>query len=568
LVRTDRCAACASSLARRCPPAVSAPAAGSVSAGAPRLPPPMTGVRWCAVGSSAVSDLEFLILGPLVVNRRGEPISIGPPRQSRLLGGLLLRAGRVSSIDRLVDVIWGDDPPDATEGALQSYVSRLRKVLDIGGDGQPSLLRRQPPGYLLDVDPDTIDATRYEATLGRIGDLVARSAAHAEILQCLDAARALWRGELLADLGEASWLQATRARFSEMAWTAAEQRCTSLLALGRSADALLEADVLVREQPLRERAHAMFILALYRCGRQGEALRACADARAVLVDQLGIEPGTELRALQSAVLDQDPDLDWRADTSAAVTPSRRSAVSRPPLLVGRSAEVARIGGIIQSHGRFAVVVLEGEAGVGKSTLIRHLVADAEQHQCRVAVGRCQNTESPPAYWPWLEIVRQLTDQPDLPSLPTLLSAAVRDAIRDELVGARESTYLVHSAVVGIIESAAAEERLVAVIEDLHWADHASLRLLEQLTASARTDALVVLVTLRPGSPASATLAQLGRSEDRVRVPLGGLGEAASNELLSAVWGDDVYPKTSSARPIVALVAIRCSSESWPPTPKR
>src|SRR2546423_6511860 len=232
--------------------------------------------------------MEFQILGPLEVTSGGQSLDLGGHKQRTLLALLLLEANRVVSNDRLIDALWEDDPPDTAGKALQVHVSQLRKVL-----GRERLETRQP-GYLLRVEPDELDLARFERLQeeGR-----------------LDEALALWRGPPLADFAYERFAAAEITRLEEAHLACLEERLERELARGRHAELAGELDALVRAHPLRERLRGQLMLALYRSGRQAEALDAYRAARGALVDGLGIEPGRRLRELRQAFLWPRPGLD-------------------------------------------------------------------------------------------------------------------------------------------------------------------------------------------------------------------------------------------------------------------
>jgi len=230
--------------------------------------------------------LDFKILGPLEImaDRRALALS-GKPRA--LLAVFLLHANEVLSSERLIDALWGDRPPETAQAALQVHVSQLRKLL-----GQDRIATR-PPGYAFRLEPDELDAARFET-------LMAEGRA--------EEALALWRGLALAEFRYEPWAQSEIARLEELRAAAREQEVERALAAGRHAAVLSDLESIVREQPLRERPRAQLMLALYRCGRQAEALSLYQETRRLLVEELGIEPGPELRELHKQLLNQDPAL--------------------------------------------------------------------------------------------------------------------------------------------------------------------------------------------------------------------------------------------------------------------
>jgi DNA-binding SARP family transcriptional activator len=249
---------------------------------------------------------QYRILGPLEALVDGEPLELGGPRQRALLGLLLTRAGQTVSRDALVDALWGDNPPASAANVLQTYVSHLRKVLP------PDRLLTRPPGYALDVGEDELDLRRFERDLADGRRLLSEGDAETAVAR-LDQGLALWRGSPLGGVGDAPFAAVESARLEELRLAALEERFDAILALGRHSQAVPEIDAFVAEQPLRERPRAQLMLALYRSGRQSEALDAFRDIRGLLVGELGIEPGQALRDLNAAILRQDPALDLQGD---------------------------------------------------------------------------------------------------------------------------------------------------------------------------------------------------------------------------------------------------------------
>ena len=245
--------------------------------------------------------IEFRVLGPLEASVDGAPVKLGPPQQRALLALLLLNANEVVSRDRLVDGLWGERPPATAAKLVQVYVSALRKVLDAG------VLLTRTPGYLLRVAPGALDLDRFQR-LAREGSAALAAGAAEAASESLREALELWRGPALADLSDAPFAQAEMARLDELRLAALCDRIEADLALGR-VDVVGELEVLIAEHPLRERLRGQLMLALYRSGRQAEALDVYQRARETLVEELGIEPARALQELARAMLNQDSSLD-------------------------------------------------------------------------------------------------------------------------------------------------------------------------------------------------------------------------------------------------------------------
>ncbi len=246
--------------------------------------------------------MDFRILGPLEVREDGRELPLGGAKQRALLTLLLLRANELVPTERIVEELWGDRPPATATKTVQVYISQLRKAL-----GRP-LVDTRGPGYVLRVTREAVDLHRFEDRLAAGRRLLGEGAA-AEARDALDEAIALWRGSALAEFRYEPFAQNEIARLEELRLAALELRLEARLVLGLHADAVPELEALVRDHPLRESLRTLLMLALYRGGRQADALAAYQDARTVLVDELGIEPGQSLQQLEKAILRQDASLD-------------------------------------------------------------------------------------------------------------------------------------------------------------------------------------------------------------------------------------------------------------------
>ena len=320
--------------------------------------------------------MEFGVLGPLRVHEGGEEVAIRRGISRTLLIALLLRARETVDASSLMELLWGDDQPRNPANALQIQISYLRKTLSSGSASAWQPIATRPGGYALDIEPDAVDAVRFERLLADASVAGERSDAIVETqLRAIDEALALWRGEALSDVADESFAQGTATRLEEMRWSAHERRIDLLLTVGRHREAVGELCTLVAEQPWREPFHEQLVLAMYRCGRQADALRALAAARSTLVDELGLDPGPALQALERHVLSQDPSLDWQPLTPAAVVfgpaPAasaewRRNFVPAPlTALIGRDTEVSRVRDLLA---RSRLVTLTGPGGAGKTRL--------------------------------------------------------------------------------------------------------------------------------------------------------------------------------------------------------
>jgi DNA-binding SARP family transcriptional activator len=248
---------------------------------------------------------EFRVLGPLEALADGRPAKLGGSRRRAVLAVLLLQSGQVVSTSRLIDQVWAEDPPDTAVNLLQGYVSDLRK--ELGRD----TIETQEPGYVVRVDHDSLDLHRFEQLASDGAELLDRGRAE-DAAALLREALGLWRGPALADVADDGLLTTAAARLDELRLVALERRIAADLACGRHAELVGELEALTADHPLRERPRAMQMLALYRCGRQADALAEYRAARETLVEELGIEPAAELQEIQRAILRHDPALDLEA----------------------------------------------------------------------------------------------------------------------------------------------------------------------------------------------------------------------------------------------------------------
>ena len=245
-----------------------------------------------------MDGLQFRLLGPLEVRSEGVVLQLGGPKQRALLALLLVDAGRAVSTDRLIDALWGENPPRTATTSLQNFVSQLRKHLG------PDLLVTKPPGYLLRVEPLQLDVNRVHALLAE-----AREALPGERATKLRDALDLWRGPPLEEFGFEGFAQGEIARLQELRLTLLEERIDADIEAGRAGEVVGELEALVGEHPLRERFREQLMLALYRSGRQAEALDAFQEGRRVLVEELGIDPSPRLQQLHAAILRQEVGLE-------------------------------------------------------------------------------------------------------------------------------------------------------------------------------------------------------------------------------------------------------------------
>jgi DNA-binding SARP family transcriptional activator len=343
--------------------------------------------------------VEWRALGPVEAVVGGRPVDLGPPQQRAVFGLLLSRVDRLVAVDVLIDQLWSGDPPAAAIASLRTYVSNLRRVLEPGRTprARGTVLHTRTPGYLLDSRDVEFDVHRFTGYASAGREALGRPDAQ-EAFSAFDAALGLWRGPAYADMNDASWVGADVARLEELRLSVVEGRCDAQLRLGDHHGAVVELDEHVRANPLREHGCELLVLALYRAGRQAEALAILRDTRGRLTDELGIDPSAALRRLERDILAQSSTLDWHPSASRAPVlrpatapvvalespdpgrsvPMTGRSKTAPPLpavwnvgprnpgFVGRDSTLTHLRERLQSGGTAVVQALHGVGGVGKT----------------------------------------------------------------------------------------------------------------------------------------------------------------------------------------------------------
>ncbi|MCX4672248.1 NB-ARC domain-containing protein [Streptomyces sp. NBC_01381] len=330
--------------------------------------------------------LEFRLLGPVEALWDGRSLRVGGPKPRALLAALLLRAGHVVPADALVDVVWGEEPPETARALIQTYVSALRRALP---EARRGAIETRAPGYVIRPDAGAVDLGRFEE-LAVAGRRAAAQGDHSAAARLLRDALTLWRGSALGGVGEV--LRSEAVRLDEARRAVLEERIAAELECGgRESELITELKGLVGAHPTNERLRGQLMLALYRVGRQADALAVYEDGRAVLAEELGIDPGPELSRRHGSILRADPVLlpaeDGGAETGDVSAPkvpaTPRSVCLLPPAIrdfTGRKAEIAEVvDGLTAPRDATSVVVVSGPAGVGKSALAvkaAHLAMEA------------------------------------------------------------------------------------------------------------------------------------------------------------------------------------------------
>ena len=442
---------------------------------------------------------RYRILGPIEVERDGTVVELGARKQRAVLAVLLLAGGGVVSTDRLIDSVWSGEPPPSGTASLQAHISNLRRVLrDEAHSTSP--IARTPPGYLIRLQPGELDVAVFGELCDTTQAAVDRHDWRAALTAGQQALR-LWRGPLLPELADEEWVRVPAAALAERRAACAQNVVTALLGRDTVPAALALAREQHGEQPLSERACWLHALALHRAGRSPDALAVLRTHAESVRDELGLDPGPALRDLQSAILRHDPDLDvWpnavAASTPPVVEPGPSATEPRATVpvaaaaaaLIGRAHELTVIDALLgeaRSQGP-RWLVLSGEPGIGKSRLAEEAVQRWQRAGLRVSRTGCPDDDVPP-WWPVRQLLRDLGADPD----PLLTPPAGTDAD-----GARFAAY---ERVLRLVDDTVRTEPLLLLVDDVHWADHESLRFLTHLAEARQPAGLAVVLTVRDGA---------------------------------------------------------------------
>jgi predicted ATPase/DNA-binding SARP family transcriptional activator len=510
-------------------------------------------------GSAVRSNLVHVcLLGPLELTGDDGPIALSTPKLRTLFAALALQPNDVVSEARLIDALWGEASPRTAEKTLQNHVLRLRRVLREGRS--PVRIETQPGGYRLEVARRELDVLVAEAVIAEARAAALRGDHNAAVAR-YRRAESLWRGPSLDGFAAEPFAMAEAARLDELRRVVFEERVDEELAMGHHADLVGELEAAIVREPLRERRWGQLMVALYRSGRQADALRAYQRVRTTLSDELGLEPGTELRSLETAIITGDAALDVPAfSVHVAPLPSAFVPSAGQPF-VGRKSELDHLEALfheVVDSGARRLVVIAGEPGIGKSRLAAKLAVDARANGALVAYGRSdEGLEAP--FQPFVEALEQLVAATDIDVLLASLGVRARRLTpllpglqADEPSSAEPSDdpaaarYELFDAIDAVLEFVSASAPVVFVLDDLHWADSTSLLLLRYLARSPRQARVLTVGTYRltelgPSHPLTECLADL-RSGGRVdTLVLPGLNDSEIAELLHA-WRGEAAPR--------------------------
>ena len=507
--------------------------------------------------------MRFSILGSLTVDDDAGLLTISGRRRRALLLRLLVPANHPVPDDQLIEDLWGGASPTAAASTLASHVSLLRQV--IGRDR----IARRAGGYVLVVDDEEVDASCFEVE-AQAGERALAEGKGDLARRLFVTALERWRGPALMDVRDMSWARVETTRLEELRRSSQESLIDTRLALGEHHHLVASLESAVSEDPLRERRWQQLMIALYRSGRQADALQTYQRLRSILGDELGIEPSAELTLLERSIILQDPALDWHGtSTPPRVAPDGRSRLlidlplpgrlgdRLPPHVIGRTGEEATIAAAVARVAADAgreVTLISGEAGMGKTTLAAVTARAARQQGACVLFGHCEEDLSSP-YQLFVEALTDfVTEIPqdqllqyveefasELASLVPALKRRIPGLPPSKAIDSDAERYLLFAAVVELFASIARQQLVVLVFDDLQWADKGSLQLLRHLAAAPQQMRLLVIGTYRnvelPRSDALVeTLAGLHRQKGFCRVELDGLDESEVMTLVESSMG--------------------------------
>ncbi|WP_447007934.1 BTAD domain-containing putative transcriptional regulator [Saccharothrix isguenensis] len=489
---------------------------------------------------TATVPVTVELLGPVRAWRGGAEVDLGTARRRAVFALLALRAGQAVSKDELIDGVWGDSPPATAGAGLHTYVSGLRRALEPGRAKRSSgvVLTSAGSGYCLRVPVDGVDVHRFERHRERARELADRDPSLA--LAELDQAHALWRGDALSGV-PGPFAESQRSRLRELRLATAERRAELALVVGRHGDVIADLAALTREHPVREGLRALLMTALQRAGRQAEALEVYHDARRVLVEELGIEPGAALRQAHRIVLED------KADDVPAPRRVGASPTVEPALFVGRDEESDLLRGAVSdvAAGRGGAVWVEGEPGIGKSALLATGLSRAVEAGCRVAwaAGDEFGPRTP------LRVLLDCLDVTESSGDPR--RAALARALRGPVDSFGDPVPVVIERLLVLVDELCAEAPMVIVVDDVQWVDEASVLMWHRLLRVVHQRALLLVAAGRP-VPRRADVEQVRRtvvgSGGRI-VELRPLSDDSVTAMLTGLVG---APPARSLRALVGL----------------
>lgn len=512
--------------------------------------------------SRSVPLVQLRLLGPLELEGAGGEGGLGGPKERALVAYLAIHADRSVSADAAIDAVWAEDPPRTAHRTLQAYVSRLRKAI-VGHPGWA--LESSPGGWRLLVPPGGLDIHEVDR-LGAQGRRAAEAGDHVTAALAFREALHHWRGEALCGFSHLPWVGAQQARLEELRVQLLEERIAAELACGRSGTAIEELEDLCRAHPTRERLWELRMTALYRAGRQADALRSLHELRRTLLEDAGLDPNPALLQLERQILAQDPEL--------GLAPARPAVLEVRPIpptvermrqsrFVGRRAELSALAAAWDAarQGAVEVVFLAGEPGIGKTTLAVEQAVAVASSGGAVLFGRCDE-ESLVPFQPIVEALTHLVTVSEPSEFRRQAGAHLADLallvpeigrrfpeVADVVPMSKETErYRIFEAVRALVQAASQAAPILLLLDDLHWADRPTLQLIQHLLRGSGSGGLLVIGTYRDtdlvrSHPLADALGELRRANLGTRLPVRGLLQA---DIVDLVGSDPEADPTRTA----------------------
>ena len=496
--------------------------------------------------AKAVETLRVAVLGPLRAWRGNAEIKLGPTRQRALFTVLVFQRDRTVSREDLIDSVWGDEAPATAEGSVFTYISGLRRALepDRSNRARSTLLPSDGTGYRLRIDAGAVDATEFESLAREAAGVLSRGDAPAAV-ELTNQALALWRGEPLSGL-PGPFVAACRQRLSVTRSALLETRSTALLDLGRHAELVPELTSLVGQDSLHEGLRGLLMIALYRCGRQADALDQFQQARQTLASELGTQPSARLAQIHQQILANAPAIAGPdTERTQGVVP-RIATASRPVrphprarVFVGREAEIARLGAAVSDlvAGNGQVIWIDGEPGIGKSELIVAGLSDLDSAPVTVCWASGDELAQRFPLRAMLECLAVETESSD-PRRALAAELIAQSSASRTLLGGTGNALASVDVLVDLAHELCAERSLALVVDDMQWVDEASMLVWNRLARTTEQLPLLLVGTCRPVPRTLAldsmrdTVSKYGGSIMRLER----LSEPAVNQLMADIVG--------------------------------